>query len=551
MKRIIIVCFIVISSISLAQSTLPVIPFGERKADLFYWDTNWYDRYEHINPNISIYPGILDDYYPYGAADMYMARVCVANTPILVKGIAGVMHLQKKTNSIHTEYLDTTLSGRVPEQFKLYDNNYNLLGEGDVDQFNPSYKMDFRDGNHRDTFNVYEIYFDKAVLVSGRFYVGGTTHNNMIFGYHEDFNTPPWEHMIHTKYPVFYGGNTNSPSSYTILPNPMEVLYKYYSPYQYTHLILDSTYGSAIYDTTIFAIDQFFYFLPFFAIIDTDYNYYNCQQPTGFRMHYTDEDSIVVTWDSNAAEYWKVLVWTDGQEPDSGMRFTVNTNWIELTGLDTSLYYNIKAMSVCDTLEYNTSAWSSVFRFHIPDYIIEPCAVPEGFRVVLASHDSAVFAWQHSEAGLWYLALWKEVSSDTVLIQSLTETVEVVGLDTSVWYTAQLRTVCDTGNISEWTDTVMFYLPNWDTTGTEPIEVSVAEDHNVRILPNPTRGKVTILSSGSIQKVTLVDSEGREMFVRQVDGNTVMLDLSGYASGIYIIRVETESGVSVNRLVKK
>ncbi|MBR3829298.1 MAG: T9SS type A sorting domain-containing protein, partial [Bacteroidales bacterium] len=162
-----------------------------------------------------------------------------------------------------------------------------------------------------------------------------------------------------------------------------------------------------------------------------------------------------------------------------------------------------------------------------------------------------VFAWQHSEAGLWYLALWKEVSSDTVLIQSLTETVEVAGLDTSVWYTAQLRAVCDTGNISEWTDTVMFYLPNWDTTGTEPIEVSVAEDHNVRILPNPTRGKVTILSSGSIQKVTLVDSEGREMFVRQVDGNTVMLDLSGYASGIYIIRVETESGVSVNRLVKK
>ena len=107
MKRIIIVFFIVLSSISLAQSTLPVIPFGERKADLFYWDTNWYDRYEHINPNISIYPGILDDYYPYGATDMYMARVCVANTPILVKGIAGVMHLQKKTNSIHTEYLDT------------------------------------------------------------------------------------------------------------------------------------------------------------------------------------------------------------------------------------------------------------------------------------------------------------------------------------------------------------------------------------------------------------------------------------------------------------
>lgn len=56
MKRLLFLFMLVLASGIYAQNALPVIPFGERKADLYYWDTNWYDRYEHLHPNTTPYP---------------------------------------------------------------------------------------------------------------------------------------------------------------------------------------------------------------------------------------------------------------------------------------------------------------------------------------------------------------------------------------------------------------------------------------------------------------------------------------------------------------
>ena len=177
MKRLLFYTLIFVSGISYAQSTLPVIPFGERKADLYYWDTNWFDKYERENLNYLNYPVISAQFhYP---ADMFLGRTCVANTPIMVKGIAGAVSIQHRLVPERT--VDTTISGRRPEEFKLYDANFNLLGESRWDTVIPTYRMEFRRSTERDTFDVYEVYF-KPVLVSGQFYVGGTTHNNLYYG---------------------------------------------------------------------------------------------------------------------------------------------------------------------------------------------------------------------------------------------------------------------------------------------------------------------------------------------------------------------------------
>lgn len=70
MKRICTVVLVLISGIASAQNTLPVIPFGDRKADLYYWDTNWYDRYELLHPNEPVYPGI------YSSFSHYPQKIC-------------------------------------------------------------------------------------------------------------------------------------------------------------------------------------------------------------------------------------------------------------------------------------------------------------------------------------------------------------------------------------------------------------------------------------------------------------------------------------------
>ena len=478
---------------------------------------------------------------------MYIGRACVANTPILVKGIAGAVDIKQRTNSMITQTLDTTISGRVPEWFKLYDVNYNLLGEGRWDTVVPTYRMEFRSGTQTKTYDIYEVYFgDKPVLVNGQFYVGGTTHNNLLSGYNEECNCNGWEHLI-TEYP-FFGGNS---LEYPLLPNPQLVLEKYYSPSQMSHP-LQGGYWPNDFDTSSFILNYWPYFYPFFAIIDTDYVYMDCEQPVGLGVMRADADSVVLSWDSSGAPQWDVLLWADGVEPDSGMLFGVETNRLTLYGLDTSLRYNVKVMSVCDTFHINTSPWSSVFGFRVSDYIVRPCPVPEGLRVqTMATAGSVVARWDNSDVGLWELALWSDGGGDTILLQSAVEYVEVDDLDTAAWYIASVRGVCDSTNVSEWSDTVRFYVPNPNPGGDDPEGIEDAIGQHTYLMPNPTSDKVTVLSSYRLHKVELFGSDGKLIAAFDADGHSATLDLSAYPAGTYVVRITTSAGVTNKRLVKK
>lgn len=550
MKKILFVSLLFLSGLSFAQNPLPVIPFGDRKADLYYWDTNWIDRYEHLHPGSTPYPvSMVNKWYYDIRSDRYWGRACQANTPILVRGIAGMA----KTDHIF-QPMFTIDTNRLPEWFIMFDNNYNKLGEGRWDTLEPSYKMEVKIGNGSQSINVYEVYFDKPVLVSGRFYVGGTSHNNLCHGQNTGdgnygFSQP--EHLA-TFYPHFNCNASNTTPPYMLPCNPPVALLHYYWPYFVANPPASYDYYNDGYDTSSFQLVECqYHFSPFFAIIDTNYVYYDCQRPTGLRVDYADEDSVKVAWDSASAEMWDVLVWNDGIEPDSGMHFTVQTNRLELTGLDTSRWYNIKVMALCDTMGINTSEWSNVFRLRVSDHIVLPCEVPTGLRVQPLQRNGVIVRWNPGDAGLWELALWREEGTDTTLIQSQVEYVEVDNLDTAVWYAVRLRAVCDSNNVSEWTDTVCFFVPNWDTTGTEPIAIEILADRNTCLMPNPTSDKVTVVSSYQLQKVELFGTDGKRIASYPADGLSTELDLSAYPSGSYIVRTTTTAGVTTKRLVKK
>ncbi len=293
-------------------------------------------------------------------------------------------------------------------------------------------------------------------------------------------------------------------------------------------------------------------FYPFFAIIDTNYVYIDCQQPTGLGVIEADVDRITISWDSSEAEMWDVLLWADGTVPDSGMLFGVETNRLTLYGLDTSLRYNVKVMSVCDTFHINTSPWSSVFGFRVSDYIVRPCPVPEGLRVqTMATAGSVVARWDNSDVGLWELALWGDGGGDTILLQSTVEYLDVDGLDTARWYSAMVRAWCDSTNVSEWSDTVRFYVPNPNPGGDDPEGIEDAIGQHTYLMPNPTDGKVTVLSSYRLHKVELFGSDGKPVAAYEADGHSATLDLSAYPAGTYVARITTSAGVTNKRLVKK
>lgn len=79
---------------------------------------------------------------------------------------------------------------------------------------------------------------------------------------------------------------------------------------------------------------------------------------------------------------------------------------------------------------------------------------------------------------------------------------------------------------------------------------SVNEDSNiaVSVYPNPAQGVITIEAS-NLQRIEVYNFLGQLVESRQSEGDVLECDLSGHEAGIYLIRMETASGIVTKRVV--
>ncbi|AWA28677.1 hypothetical protein HYN48_00465 [Flavobacterium magnum] len=73
-------------------------------------------------------------------------------------------------------------------------------------------------------------------------------------------------------------------------------------------------------------------------------------------------------------------------------------------------------------------------------------------------------------------------------------------------------------------------------------------DNRITIYPNPASDRVTIRTEADIQSVVLFDVRGREFPIKAVSG---VIDLSGFADGAYLVKVQTDNGYGVQRIIKQ
>ncbi|UUC44036.1 T9SS type A sorting domain-containing protein [Flavobacterium cerinum] len=73
----------------------------------------------------------------------------------------------------------------------------------------------------------------------------------------------------------------------------------------------------------------------------------------------------------------------------------------------------------------------------------------------------------------------------------------------------------------------------------------------VAVYPNPTSGVFTVELPNELQinKAELVDISGKQFAVNVNNGNTI--DISGFATGIYVLNMETAEGTLVKKIVKQ
>ena len=70
---------------------------------------------------------------------------------------------------------------------------------------------------------------------------------------------------------------------------------------------------------------------------------------------------------------------------------------------------------------------------------------------------------------------------------------------------------------------------------------------NIQVYPNPTNGQVTIEAEG-MSHLTVMNALGQTVYNAQTDADQMVLNLSQYGTGMFLIRISTEKGVSVHRV---
>ena len=99
------------------------------------------------------------------------------------------------------------------------------------------------------------------------------------------------------------------------------------------------------------------------------------------------------------------------------------------------------------------------------------------------------------------------------------------------------------GNVLCWSDPAMSIdlIHDYVTatvTGIEEI------NSNVSIYPNPTKGIVNITAEG-IKNIMVMNALGQKVF----ETSENQIDLSKFGTGLFLIKVETTQGVSMQRVI--
>ena len=572
-----------------------VIPWNQRRPDLYYYDTVWIDSNIMENSSTYLYYySTLNDYavsrdwisaYPY---DCYLGRTCITDAPMKVLGIAAPVFISTR----FAGEVDTTMAGRLPEYFILYQHEGDSIHYVDQTRWDtntPQYLFEMYLGVQQtsptidDTFALYEAYFEKPVIVHDTFYVGGTTHNNQQPGFNSEYHNFAYFHLT-TRYPFFKRCVPNQ--DIALNPYPKYHIRKYYQPCRFVPP--DDPYIEVTYDTSIIYIwndsianvytnsdsNHLFYalsgnwlppntWLPFFAIFDTNYvpgmgSYSDsCLAPTGLHIEGMNkaDSSVTLAWNAGGETMWKLSVTPLGTNVNNGLIVESDINYLQVSGLDTSTWYVARVLAMCDTDVFGD--WSDTVTFIIGTPPPEPdtttCPKPEGFQIWSVGVVSAVLIWDAGEATSWEIELGKAGTlPGEGDITPMTETYKMFdGLDTLTWYWARLRTVCGADWYSNWTDTLQFYIPG-SGGGQNPDDtnnVVAIVEQNTYMMPNPAREEVTVMSSFRVKAVELYGADGKLLQHKEVDAVGTTLDLKGLPAGIYFVRVVTTAGMTTKRLV--
>lgn len=180
----------------------------------------------------------------------------------------------------------------------------------------------------------------------------------------------------------------------------------------------------------------------------------------------------------------------------------------------------------------------------VDDGSLDVCTPVTILSAVEDENDHVVFTWTSAGTAYQYHASWGAWDNPDDGIPTNDTTCRVLTYfhpDDTLYF--GVRRMCPDGSFSDWTLNHMHVL---QTVGIEDVEGSMS---GIKIYPNPATTRVTIaIAEGeSPVEISIVDVSGRT--VHQSTDSSTTIDVSHFARGAYFVRVATNEGVSVRKLV--
>jgi hypothetical protein len=80
--------------------------------------------------------------------------------------------------------------------------------------------------------------------------------------------------------------------------------------------------------------------------------------------------------------------------------------------------------------------------------------------------------------------------------------------------------------------------------------VTAIEENGVNglmIYPNPTSGNLNIQVE-AMKRITIANALGQVVYDQEVNSDSEVVDMAQYQTGVYMVRITTDNGVTVKRI---
>ena len=266
-----------------------------------------------------------------------------------------------------------------------------------------------------------------------------------------------------------------------------------------------------------------------------------CLDPEGLRPYNLTHNSATLSWfgDENNVLY-EINVYNATYNHTNYSYI----NRCRFDSMEVGPVYNAVVRAYCSNIE-EPSPWSEPIQFTLP-----PCPDVDSVRLVSTDGTSAVIDWDGAPDAEGWIVLYGEPRTperycDRVIAREHPFTLQdlVEGQE----YMIHVRTLCEGGVTAEhWSEPLIF------TSG-----VGISDDRETRpvflLRPNPTRGttEVVLATLEGEPFLEILDMMGRVVYCCRLTALTTQLDLGDSDAGVYIVRVRTEIGSYVQRVIKR